>query len=207
MAAPQAPSEPLSPELAGRLAEFAKACKAATRIVSMYPATHPTIQAALARIGEATRQATQYGPFAITVLPDALLVNGRGLPKPESSATELAVLLHQQLIVELTLFDRLDNQGWHTFLTLLSKTPEDARAIGGVKKAWEETGNKAITLTEIDYADILRERSGGGDGATWDRILAALKEETNQEGGQGESSMQRLMDLADDPERLAKFAE
>ena len=36
MAAPQAPPE-LSPETAGRLAEFAKACKAATRIVSMYP--------------------------------------------------------------------------------------------------------------------------------------------------------------------------
>ena len=53
MAAPQAPSEHLSPEYAGRLAEFAKACRAATRIVSMYPATHPAIQSAFARIGEA----------------------------------------------------------------------------------------------------------------------------------------------------------
>jgi hypothetical protein len=206
MAAPQAPPEPLSPELAGRLAEFAKACKAAARIVSMYPATHPAIQSALARIGEATRQATQFGPFAITVLPDALLVNGRGLPKPEPSATELAVLLHQQLIVELTLFDRLDNQGWHTFLTLLSKAPEDARAIGGVKKAWEETGNKSIVLTEIDYADILRERSGSGDGATWDRILAALKDETDQDDSQGDA-MQNMLELANSPERLAQFAQ
>ena len=80
MAAPQAHPEHLSPEFAGRLAEFAKACKAATRIVSMYPATHPAIQSALARIGEATRHATMSGPFSITVLPDALLVNGRGLP-------------------------------------------------------------------------------------------------------------------------------
>jgi hypothetical protein len=206
MAAPQAPPEPLSPELAGRLAEFAKACKAAARIVSMYPATHPTIQSALARIGEATRQATQYGPFVITVLPDALLVSGRGLPKPEPSATELAVLLHQQLIGEITLFDRLDNQGWHTFLTLLSKTPEDARAIGGVKKAWEETGNKSIALTEIDYADILRERAGTGEGATWDRILTALKEETGQDDGTSDPSMQSMMELAASPERLAQFA-
>ena len=97
MAAPQVPQEPLSPEYAGRLAEFAKACKAATRIVSMYPSTHPAIQSALARIGEATKLATMNGPFSITVLPDALLVNGRGLAKPESSATELATLLHQQL--------------------------------------------------------------------------------------------------------------
>lgn len=208
MAAPQAPPEPLSPELSGRLAEFAKACKAATRIVSMYPATHPAIQAALGRIGEATKQATQYGSFTITVLPDSLLINGRGLVKAESSATELAALLHQQLVGELTLHDRLDNQGWHTFLTLLSKTPADNLMVGGIKKAWEETGNKAITLSEIDYADILRERAGSGEGATWDRILAALKEENkDKEGGTGDGSMQSMMALTDSPERLAQFAQ
>lgn len=208
MAAPQAQPEPLSPELSGRLAEFAKACKAATRIVSMYPPSHPTIQSALARIGEATKQATQNGPFTITVLPDALLVNGRGLVRAESSATELAALLHQQLIGELTLFDRLDNDGWHAFLTLLSKTPEDARAMGGVKQAWEDVGNKSIALTEIDYADILRERAGTGDSATWDRILTALKDDAADHGGGGSvPAMPDMMALADDPDRLVKFAQ
>jgi hypothetical protein len=207
MAAPQAPPEPLSPELGGRLAEFAKACKAATRIVSMYPATHPAIQAALARIAEAGKQATSYGPFAITVLPDALLIGGRGFAKPESSVVELAALLHQQLIGELTLLDRLDSDGWHQFLSLLAKTPEDARALGGVAKAWEATGNKAIALTEIDYAEVLRERAGSGESATWDRILTALKEDDEEHGGEGSTSMQNMMALADDPERLAQFAQ
>jgi hypothetical protein len=217
MAAPQAPTEPLSPEIAGRLTEFAKACKAATRIVSMYPPTHPAIQAALARISEASKQATYNGPFSITVLPDSLLVNGRGFAKPEQSIIELATLLHQQLIIEMTLFDRLDSSAWHAFLSLLAKSPEDARALGGVAKAWEETGNKAIQLREIDYAEVLRERAGGGDAATWDRILAALKEETKERegGGDGESSgsgggegsMQNMMALADDPQRLAQFAQ
>ena len=105
---------------------------------------------------------------------------GAACRKPETSATELATLLHQQLISEMTLFDRLDNAAWHAFLSLLAKSPEDARAIGGVAKAWEETGNKAIQLTEIDYAEVLRERAGSGDSATWDRILAALKEETKE---------------------------
>src|SRR5687767_14277031 len=208
-------TEPLSPEVAVRLAEFAKACRAATRIVSMYPPTHPAIQAALARISEASKEATYNGPFTITVLPDTLLVGGRGFAKPEQSATELAVLLHQQLIIEMTLFDRLDNDAWHTFLTLLAKSPEDARAVGGVARAWEETGNKAIQLTEIDYAEVLRERAGGGDSATWDRILAALKEEEKERrgggdgesGGSGEGSMQNMLALADDPERLAQFAQ
>ena len=158
----------------------------------MYPSSHPAIQSALARIGEATKQATQNGPFSITVLPDALLVNGRGLARPESSATELAALLHQQLIGELTLFDRLDNEGWHAFLSLLAKSPEDARAIGGVKKAWEEFGNKSIAMTEIDYADILRERAGTGESATWDRILTALKDDSQEHaGGAGERGAAR----------------
>ena len=210
MPAPQAPPESLSPELSARLAEFAKACKAATRVVSMYPPSHPNIQSALARIGEANKQATQNGPFTITVLPDALLVHGRGLPRPESSASELATLLHQQLIGELTLFDRLDNDGWHAFLTLIAKPPEETRAFGGVKKAWEETGNKSIAMTEIDYADILRERAGGGESATWDRILTALKEETTEHAaGQGDrgGTMQNMMALAEEPERLVQFAQ
>src|SRR5918993_150867 len=214
MAAPQAPTETLSPEVAARLAEFAKACKAATRIVSMYPPTHPAIQAALARISEASKQATYNGPFSITVLPETLVIGGRGLPKPEQSVNELAVLLHQQLIIELTLLDRLDNAQWHAFLTLLAKTPEDARAVGGVAKAWEETGNKAIELKEIDYAEVLRERAGGGDSATWDRIIAALEDESKERpggdgeagGAAGEGSMQNMMALADDPQRLAQFA-
>src|SRR5687767_8843458 len=215
MAAPQAPTEPLSPEIAGRLTEFAKACKAATRIVSMYPPTHPAIQAALARISEASKQATYNGPFSITVLPDSLLVNGRGFAKPEQSIIELATLLHQQLIIEMTLLDRLDSSAWHAFLSLLAKSPEDARALGGVAKAWEETGNKAIQLKEIDYAEVLRERAGGGDTATWDRILAALKEETKERekggeggaGGSGEGPMQNMMAMTDDPQRLAQFAQ
>ncbi len=183
MAAPQAPFEPLTPDVAGRLSDFAKACKAATRIVSMYPATHPAIQAALGKISEAAKQATDSGPFTITVLPDALMIGGRGFAKPEQSVVELAALLHQQLIGEMTLVERLENDGWHAFLTLLSKSPEDARAMGGVAKAWKATGNKSIALKEIDYAEVLRGRGGAGEGASWDRILATLKEDQFRGGG------------------------
>ena len=194
--------------MSGRLAEFAKACKAATRVVSMYPPSHPTIQSALARIGEATKQATMHGPFSITVLPDALLVNGRGLARPEPFAAELAALLHQQLIGEMTLFDRLDNNAWHAFLMLLAKSPEEARAVGGLKKAWEETGNKSIRLTEIDYAEILRERAGTGESASWDRILSVFKEDAKEPGAEGDSaSLGSIMDLADHPDRLVQFTQ
>jgi HEAT repeat protein len=200
---PPSAAETLSPERSAWLAEFARACKAATRIVSMYPPSHPSIQAALTRIAEASKQATSLGPFTITVLPDALVVGGRGLARPEPSAVELAALLHQQLIGEITLVDKLDGEGWHGFLSLLAKTPEEARALGGVTKVWEATKNGAITLKEIDYAEVLRERAGGEESASWERILGALSEE---KGGTEQTAMQSMMELANDPDRLAQFA-
>lgn len=206
--APRSPSkpEPLSPETAGRLSEFAKACKAATRVVSMYPPSHPTIQAALARITEAGKQAVCNGPLPITVLPDALLVGGRGFAKPDPAATELAALLHQQLIGEMTVVSTLEPDEWHTFLMLLAKAPEDARALGGVAQAWSASGNQAIALKEIDYAEVLRERAGSGESASWDRILATLSEERNESGSLA-PGMAGMLEMAKDSERLAQFAE
>ena len=208
MASPSAtPSpEPLSPDTAGRLSEFAKACKAATRVVSMYPPSHPTIQAALSRITEAGKNAVHNGPLPITVLPDGLLVGGRGFAKPDPAATELAALLHLQLIGEVTLLNTLSPDEWHAFLVLLAKSPEDARAIGGVAKAWDASGNKAIALKEIDYAEVLRERAGSGESASWDRILATLSEEQDASGSL-EPGMAGMLEMAKDSERLAQFAE
>ena len=198
--------EPLPPETAAKLAEFARACKAATRIVSMYPATHPAIQSALGRITEAGKQAVSYGPFPITVLPDGLLVGGRGLAKPEPSVGELAALLHQALIGEMTLMSELDNTQWHGFLTLLAKPPEEAWAMGGVAKAWKETGSKAIALKEIDYAEVLRERAGTGESASWDRILAALNDEKKEDGLE-QGAMDSMLEMVSEPSRLVNFAE
>ncbi len=197
----------MSPETAGRLSEYAKACKAATRVVSMYPPSHPTIQAALSRITEAGKQAVYNGPLPITVLPDALLVGGRGFARPEPAAAELAALLHQQLIGEMTLLSTLGPDEWHGFLMLLAKTPEDARAVGGLAHAWTTAGNKSITLKEIDYAEVLRERAGSGDSASWDRILATLSEEKTDDADGLEPGMTGMLEMAKDSDRLAQFAE
>lgn len=201
------PPQSLSPELAVSLAEFARACKAATRIVSLYPESHPAIQLALSRIAEAGTQAVSNGPLPVTVLPDALLVWGRGLPKPDPAATELAALLHLHLISEITLTGTLDSGEWHTFLSLLAKSPEDARAMGGVAKAWEATGHTGIVLKEIDYAEVLRERAGSGESASWDRILATLSDDQDDTGTLEPPTMATVLNMADDPARLAQFAE
>ena len=71
-------TEPLSAETSARLVDLARACKGAARVVAMYPATHPAIQDALARMTAAGTAAVAGGPFQVSVTPETLLV-GAGL--------------------------------------------------------------------------------------------------------------------------------
>src|SRR3954454_20341999 len=97
MATP-APAENMSAQQSAALAEFARACKAAARSVSLYPATHPAIQGSLGRVVSASRRLTAEGDVTITVLPDAMAIDGRSPTKPDASIGELAELLHDRLI-------------------------------------------------------------------------------------------------------------
>ena len=205
MTTPSAPTpEPLPANIASLLTEFARACRAATRIVSMYPSSHPAIQSALARITETSRQAMADGPLVFSVLPDNLMVMGRTIAKPEAAVAELAGMLHQQLVAEVTMRQPLNNSEWHAFLSLLAKSAEDARALGGIANAWAATGSKAIALKEIDYADVLRERGGiSAEVATWARIIASFGDE---EAAKADTPMGAILTLARNPAKLAQFA-
>ena len=115
----------MTAEAASRVAEFARACKAAIRIVSMYPPSHPTIQAALARMVAAGRAATDSGPMVLTVTPETLLLGGQSMPRPETAVDELAVLLHEHKVGELTVKESLTGGAWHALLSLLALPPAD----------------------------------------------------------------------------------
>src|SRR5213593_395776 len=101
MAADEALS-PLAPEDTGRLTAFARACKAAARAVLLYPPSHPAIAATLGRIVLTTSLESLRGPIKLTVLPDALRVDGRKPTRDDQALTELAILLHDHLIGEMT---------------------------------------------------------------------------------------------------------
>jgi hypothetical protein len=207
MSTPTAPApEPLAADVAQRLAEFARACKAATKIVALYPATHPSIQSALARIVDAGTQATANGPFAITVLPDNLLVGGRAAPRSEPAIVELSALLHQHRVGELSITGVLDRGAWHTFLSLLARTPEDLHAAGGIARAWMAAGGAAIELHEIDYLEVLRERGAGAAAAEWDAIIANCLQ-GDERGGLDADALSTLLEIARDPVKLAEFTE
>jgi hypothetical protein len=164
--------DPLSADATERLVEFARACKAAIRIVAMYPASHPNIAAALSRMTGAGLGATANGPMLLTVGPDALLMDGRALAKPDPTVTELALLLREHHIGELTLNGPLTADGWHMLLSLLARSPEDVRLAGGIARAWHSAGGGAVEIREIDYGEVLRERTGSADGS-WESLIAS----------------------------------
>src|SRR5437764_13489891 len=88
----------MSAEQSAALIDFARTCKAAARSVSLYPDTHPAIQGALGRVVNASRRLTREGDVTITVLPDALVIDGHAPIKPDDAIGELEELLHDRLV-------------------------------------------------------------------------------------------------------------
>src|SRR5262245_11420894 len=136
----------LSPDAAAELADFARACKAAARAVSLYPNGHPAIGSSLGRLAQVTSKLTAGGPFRLQVMPDRLLVGGAATPKPDAGITELADLLHRHLIGGLTLNTGVDADSWRTLLLLLARAPEEVRSDGGIAHLWGTAGGPSIEI-------------------------------------------------------------
>jgi hypothetical protein len=199
MAEPVPP--PLPADEAATLADFARACKAAARAVSLYPSAHPAIGASLSRLAEITQRLTNSGPFRLQVSSDRLLVNGAAAAKPDPAIAELAGLLHRHLIGALTLNSGADAESWRTLLLLLARPPDEVLSDGGIAKLWTTAGGPSLEIQQIDYAEVLREKQGKE--AELDRILAAALAGPQLE--LDESGMRLLLEIVGDPARLAQL--
>jgi hypothetical protein len=197
-------TEPMPAERSGLLAEFARACKAAARAVSLYPGAHPAIGGSLSRVVSAAGRLTSDGRVVCTVHPDVLAIDGEAPLRPDPAIGELAVLLHERLIGELTIQREADAEDWRALLLLLARPPEDLLAQGGIGSAWAGSGRSHFEIREIDYAEVLRERAGG-EKAEWDRIIAmCLQGDTS---GLDERALGTLVDSLSDSERFGELVE
>jgi hypothetical protein len=197
--------ETLSADEALRLAEFARACKAATRIVALYPSTHPAIRAGLQRVADTAQRLRGATTAKLTVTPDNISVGGKAASKPDGAIGELASLLHSHLVGEMSMLGEMPSTSWHTFLSLLARAPEDVRAEGGIARAWMTAGGGPIELRQIDYTEVLRERSGAGLAAEWDRLIANYLE--SDLATLDESSLAELFQIANDDTHFKDFTE
>jgi hypothetical protein len=193
---------PLSPEESIRLIEFARALKAAARAVTLYPGGHPAIAATLGRIVEMTSSARLPAPLRITVLPDNLLLDERPPARADAAVTELAELLHSHVIGALTIRAGGDVEAWRNFLLLLGRSPDALRSEGGIARVWATTAGQHIELREIDYAQVLRERTAG-KAAAWDRVIAnCLQGDTFD---LDEEAIRELLEVAGNSQQLAEL--
>lgn len=196
------PSEHLPPDVARSLAEFARACKAAARAVSLYPAAHPAIRISLSRLTDVVAKATVGGSLVIQVLPDALQIDGRAAQRPDGSIGELATLLHEHLVAILTVHQGTDADTWLAFFVMLARPLEEIRDGGGVARVWSLSARPSIQLEELDYSEVLRERTGGRPGE-WEEIIAnCLRSEAVD---LDEKAVRALIEVAGDADRLAEL--
>ena len=197
----QSPPPVLTADAAARLAEFARACKAAARAVSLYPSGHPAIASSLGRLAQLTVKITEKGPYRLQVVADRLLLDGAAMPKPDPGVTELADLLYRHSIGALTLNAGADTESWRTLLLLLARTPEELRGDGGIKRLWTRGGGPSIEIAEIDYAEVLRHKEGVA--AAVEKILAAALAGAPLE--LDDSGMRLLLEIVQDPARLREL--
>jgi hypothetical protein len=90
-----------------------------------------------------------------------LAIEGEAPVRPDPAIGELAALLHERLIGELTIQREADAEDWRALLVLLARGSEDLLAEGGIGSAWAGSGRSHFEIREIDYAEVLRERAGG----------------------------------------------
>lgn len=201
---PTPAADRMSAEQTAVLVEFARACRTAVRSVSLYPATHPSIQGSLSRVTTAAGRLVPAGDVTLTVHPDTLLVDGQVPARADQAIGELADLMHDRLVAALRVERGADALDWHALLLLLARPPEELTTEGGIAKAWAAAGRNHFQIREIDYAEVLRER-GGGQAAEWDQIIAFCLQEGT--GPLDESSLAALLETLGDTSRFGGLLE
>jgi hypothetical protein len=188
----------LDADMSMKLADFARACKAALRAVSLYPQAHPAITSTLSRLTQLTAGLTATGPLTLEVRPQNILIADAAPAKPDSAIVELSDLLRRQLVGTLTINPGANAESWRTMLMLLSRPADEVRADGGIGSLWATAGGPSLEIVEIDYAEVLREKQG--DEAAVERLVAAA---LGAELELDEASMRTLLEMVGDPVRLA----
>jgi hypothetical protein len=191
----------LDQESTAKLTDFARACKAAARAVSLYPSAHPAIRLSLGRLVDAASRITAAGSVTLGVVPDNLLLDGAASPRADQAVRETAALLHEHLVGVITLHSSPDPEGWLPFLNILAKSFDEVRSAGGIGRLWAATGQRHLELQEIDYADILKERASGHQ-SQWNDIIRAC---LNLDSPLDDDALRELLDVCGNAERFSEF--
>ena len=146
--------QPMPAEQSAALAEFARACKAAARAVSLYPGAHPAIGRSLTRLVVGGRRLSGAdGDASLVVHPDHARHRRPGARRgPMRPSASSPTLLHGRLIGALRVSAGADADDWRALLLLLARAARrpDRRGrhrqgLGGHRAAATSTSRKSTT--------------------------------------------------------------
>ena len=200
------PSPVLSPELVRQSTAHSRALAAAVRVWALYPPEHPAVSGAVAKLTDALRTSVAGAAFTFSVTPTTLLVAGLPLPA-EAPVAEVAKLLHDRDLLQITFLGDLPAAALEALLRLLARNADDLRAEGGPAAAWAQMGHPAIALEQIDYEKLLEDRDitlqADRRDDVWRSLVNAMVEGRKVFD---ESQQQRLLDIADDVGEIGELA-
>ncbi len=162
----------LAPEIAARFAEFARACKAAARAVSLYPGSHPAIGASLGRLAEATLRLTEqralHAPGPRRRAPARRRAGGQARSRRRRARRGPASPPDRH--ADASTPGRTPTRGARSCSCWRDRRTKSAPTAAS-RSLWATAGGPSLEIVEIDYAEVLREKQG--QAATIDQILAA----------------------------------
>lgn len=197
----------LSPELSQSLGLLSRACLTASRNWRLYPPSHPAVHTSFERLHKTLADAIPAFPFAIGVAPDTLLVDGAAPAGSDSAIAELASLLHEHDIIQLTFMIAPLPAALEGLLDLLKRDPEDVRAAGGPAKLWAASLHKSIAIQQIDYAKLFADREVLKPVARRDDLWRAIVHSLDTgSGALDEAAQKRLLEIAGDATEIKDLA-
>ncbi len=207
---PDAPTqEPLDPEAGARLIAFARACAASVRALSLYPAAHRSVDAALGRLMECARLVTAEKALRLTVLPATLMIDGRAPATTDPAVAGLAAALHRHRVGGMTVRGAGEATMWQRLLGLIGRPVDEIREAGGLGHLWSDSGGMAtaeylqcVELREVDYERLLS-RQSLGDALTLEEIFGCL--EPADPEAMGPAAQALLAEIVCDADKLALF--
>jgi HEAT repeat protein len=149
----------LSPEVSRSVSALARTLVATARSWALYPPDHPAIGGSLDRLRGAVADTCKGHPFAFSVTPDDLLVTGLPVAgRDGGSVAEAARWLHDREILELTFEAEVSVAVLQRLLAMLSEDSRVIRQRGGPAKVWEQEGDGAIRIEQVDFSHVLQDR-------------------------------------------------
>ena len=199
----------LSPELARGVLQLARAILAATRNWTLYPPEHPAVEQSVVRLAEAIRQTTSGAILAIGITPDTLLVEGASADRSQTAVADVAALLHDRDLLQITFVGDVPVAALHPFLRILTVDAAERRSRGGPAQMWAATGHPSLVLEQVDYKKVLEREQGDTPEPArrddlWRSIVGTIV------GGHGapfdERAQQRLLAIAGSPGDIGDLA-